>query len=438
MRWMSVMRLATLLRSNVDYQLSPSGRSRESGAVASLVAILFGTGVLLGLGALVIDTGSLLYERRQLQSGADAAAMAIAQDCLAKDKLHTLCAAPVITNTPSPSPLVVLAGKNAADQRTDIVGVCGSAALVAVNGAFTVCPAPTPALVECPPVPSALSDAKYIEVRTGTRTATGTILPPFLAQALAGGTYSGETVKACTRVAWGKAAPPGPVLPVTFSPCAWKIAVGGDINNPVYQHPPAVGLVPGYGYNSPPNTEWPKTADPKAVPPIPESEVVLYNQGQDAPPDCTTWNNHVAPGTFGELTQTGCSATITDNWVKSENGNSQPCDLTVLAGYKGRVVYVPIFDCYTPTKGDFGTCNSKGPSDWYHIGGYAAFYLTGFYFSSGGKVGDSIYPGTANAQPCKNLGDRCISGWFTTGTLPTTIDTSDGPDFGTSAVEFAG
>ena len=79
MRGLSVMRLARAVRGNVDRQLSSNGRSGESGAVASIIAIFFGTGVLLGLGALVVDTGSLLYERRQLQTGADATALGVAQ-----------------------------------------------------------------------------------------------------------------------------------------------------------------------------------------------------------------------------------------------------------------------------------------------------------------------------------------------------------------------
>ena len=37
--------------------------------------------VLLGIGALVIDVGALYAERRELQNGADAAALAVATDC---------------------------------------------------------------------------------------------------------------------------------------------------------------------------------------------------------------------------------------------------------------------------------------------------------------------------------------------------------------------
>ena len=54
-------------------------RRDERGAVGVLVAVLLAGGVLLGLGAMVIDVGQLYQERAQLQNGADAAAVAVAK-----------------------------------------------------------------------------------------------------------------------------------------------------------------------------------------------------------------------------------------------------------------------------------------------------------------------------------------------------------------------
>jgi len=56
-------------------------RHDERGVVAAIVAILLGTGVLLGMGALVIDVGQIYQERAELQNGADAAALAVAESC---------------------------------------------------------------------------------------------------------------------------------------------------------------------------------------------------------------------------------------------------------------------------------------------------------------------------------------------------------------------
>ena len=51
----------------------------DEGVVLVLVAGLLV--VLLGMAALAVDLGSLYSERRQLRNGADAAALAIAEDC---------------------------------------------------------------------------------------------------------------------------------------------------------------------------------------------------------------------------------------------------------------------------------------------------------------------------------------------------------------------
>lgn len=61
----------------------------ERGAIAVLVAITLT--VLMGVGALVLDVGALYVERRELQNGADAAALAIAESC-ALDECPTTAA----------------------------------------------------------------------------------------------------------------------------------------------------------------------------------------------------------------------------------------------------------------------------------------------------------------------------------------------------------
>lgn len=61
-------------------------QTEERGAVSILVAILMV--VLLGFVALAVDVGLMYAEKAQLQSGADAAALAIAEDC-AEDGICT-------------------------------------------------------------------------------------------------------------------------------------------------------------------------------------------------------------------------------------------------------------------------------------------------------------------------------------------------------------
>ena len=56
---------------------------REEGVVAVVVALCLV--VLMGGVALTLDVGSLLYRRREMVNGADAAALAAAMEC-ARDK----------------------------------------------------------------------------------------------------------------------------------------------------------------------------------------------------------------------------------------------------------------------------------------------------------------------------------------------------------------
>lgn len=65
---------------------------QDSGAVAVVVAVCLTA--LLGFAALAIDVGAVFVERRELQNGADAAALAIAQDC-ATDPGSAGCADPL-------------------------------------------------------------------------------------------------------------------------------------------------------------------------------------------------------------------------------------------------------------------------------------------------------------------------------------------------------
>lgn len=64
--------------SSVSYS-SDSAAGRDRGAVAVWVALMVVT--LLAVAGLVIDGGAMYVERRALQNGADAAALAVAQEC---------------------------------------------------------------------------------------------------------------------------------------------------------------------------------------------------------------------------------------------------------------------------------------------------------------------------------------------------------------------
>lgn len=68
----------------------------EDGATAVLVALLMTA--FLGFGALVVDVGQVYFETRQLQNGADAAALGIAQGCAIGDPCTTAAVQPAATS----------------------------------------------------------------------------------------------------------------------------------------------------------------------------------------------------------------------------------------------------------------------------------------------------------------------------------------------------
>ena len=166
----------------------PVPRRRDAGAVTVLVSILLGGGVLLPMGALVVDVGSIYVESEELQTGADAAAMAVAKECAAGHCTTAELATQLTTATQH-------AGINAKDGHATVSELCGRWANL------PACSTPaTSRLSTCVGTPPA---GDYVEVRVRTQTAEGgTMLPPVFAKTLVGNeTYDGTAVGSCARVA---------------------------------------------------------------------------------------------------------------------------------------------------------------------------------------------------------------------------------------------
>lgn len=371
------------------FTVSPKFRRRaERGAAAALVAILLGGGVLLGASALAVDVGNMMFERRQLQNGADATAAKLANIC-AKNLAN--CNA-----TTTVTALNVLNNLNGSDRRASmnttrpgtVNGQCGR-----VPGAPNMPPcasatsdANITSLVECPALPDFLrgTTVKYVETYTLTENTNGThLLPSFFLQT------DGTPVGACARVAWG---PPksGTTLPLTFSFCEYeealaKVGYGDNPINPADKYKGETALAFKYATAPTPGDPCPG----------------LGHTGMDA------------PGGFGWLDQTGCQAQINaDGWVNVDTGKSGP-DYCIKAG---DLVFIPIFDCVSKIK---LLCDniSGGANTWYHIKGFGAFYITGIE-SPARKEFLSGYPGTTASKECKKEATdnkSCIYGMFVKG-----------------------
>jgi Flp pilus assembly protein TadG len=151
--------------------------SADRGAAGVFVAISMT--VLLGMVGLAVDVGAMYDERRQLSNGADAAVLAIAEDC-----------ALGVGSCDSATARHVAEGFASANARDGAAGVDS---------------------IELDPV------ARTVRVVTSTLTTDGTTtLAPFFAQVLG---WKGTTVRASASAVWGHPSSMRNVLPLIISEC---------------------------------------------------------------------------------------------------------------------------------------------------------------------------------------------------------------------------
>jgi hypothetical protein len=366
------------------------GRARDHGGTAMLVAVVLGAGVLMGAGALAVDVGQLHAEREQLQSGADAAALAVAQKCV---------------NTPSTcasqdSVADTFAGLNANDGLSD-ASVCRGPSSSSSNpfANLAVCGADAGNLTDCI---DTSGGAPYLEVRTTTRTDDGaTLLPPAFAAALASGS-DGTTVGACARASYGSPSS-GTGLAITFSTCEWNSFTSGGTSY----------------WPSPPS--YPSSTS--------GAEKIIYLHGSSKASTCAAGNSGWdRPGGFGYLeADDDCQATVSLGFVNTDTGSSatDDCQAALLEAWTNKeVVYLPVYDGVTGT----------GSGIKYHLAGFAAFVLTGY--KVGGSEQEKSWLTTPAKVPCSGS-DRCLSGYFVSGLLPSGSGTGGG-SYGTKVVNLVG
>ncbi len=348
----------------------------ERGAVGVLVGLLFGGGVLLGLGALVLDVGQLYQERAELQNGADAAALAVAKSCATG-----IC-------TPS------LAAQYANENASALTG--GKAAVNLVCGSVTlgICPASTGALTDCPPPPS--TGLGYVDVHTSTQTANGgTVLPPVFGKALLGnGNYQGTTVQACAQAAWG-----GPsaanTLAFTISACSWDSWTSLGTN-----FAPAPPAVPTPGY---------------------DHQLDLKNLGNTK--GCSgEASGSDGAGAFGwALDQTGSCGIFTNTATfpaATGAAAGSTCQTALSNAQASReAIFLPVYTTYTGT----------GSNTVFTLKGFAAFVVTG-YSLPGFSASDWLKPSNNSCS------FKCIDGYFTQALITGTGGVSEGGTYLGAAV----
>ncbi|GAA2490476.1 hypothetical protein [Terrabacter carboxydivorans] len=269
---------------------------------------------------------------------------------------------------------------------------------------------------------TASSGLSYVEIRSLNTAST-----PF---GSAIGASASRPVPACARAAWGPGGPSSiSVVPLAMSECDWATQVGypGATNYPPF-----------------PSGDWPGYSNTDSRPDWPTSEDTIYSKGNDTTCD-TSSPGGTAPGGFAWLDGlTGsCTGIVTDNaWIHGDTGNNG-CSTSLFDPLRGTVLYVPIFDCMMnadpgrqPIAGD--NCNSgTGSNTYYHIAGFAAFYLSGWRLTYGSQV--SIRP--PNTLCGTSASQRCLSGWFLKDLIPVgdiIPPTPTNPNYGITVVKPAG
>jgi hypothetical protein len=364
----------------------------DHGAAATLVVVLLAVGSLLGLGAVVLDYGSVMAERRQLQNGADAAALVLARDCAddpAACNPTSAAAAPWVDANDSG---VDLSGDAAVHSVCSGAGVAVSCASPGGGGALTSCLDP----------PTGLSSlwSGYVEVRAQT-----SVVPPLMGQVFGS---PAKSAAACARAAWGPVGSLAAAFPIAISACEYDY----------FRDAGALAPAPQYGAGNP----RPSSREVSLILKTPDNANVPGGCPASPP-------GGDRPGGFGYIDVDGsCTAQIdAGGTVGADPGSSVPgvCDDLVRDSLE-TVIWIPVYDSV------IGTGNTAE----YHISGFAGFYLSGYRVQSGipadrGDIHNQCATGSAAGSM------RCLFGWFVGGTPPGgTI--GPGTDFGASAVQIAG
>jgi hypothetical protein len=377
--------------------------TQDDGAVAVLVALL--SVVLFGFAALVIDVAVLYHERRQLQNGADAAALSVAHGCAAGGCTDAVAAAQgFVTDNHDAVSAPGTPG------RGKLVTLCGFGELEGLALPLAVCTDEADRATNYP--------GNYVVARVASGTQEGAAgLAPILAGILPGDQLP-TTVPARAVVRWGTAGSLATRLPVTMSRCRWNLitALGTKLS-------PA----------PPPQSTWVEGSYPKDdATRLLEAQqsLITHTAGTEPEDECTALELE-APGNFNWLATDGtCEATAvdgSDTTFDNDTGADVPADCqSELKKLVGTVVGVPIYTS-PPENGSVGE---------YETDGFAAFFVTGLYLNGGPDVKvKSIIASATSAAPC-NAPTFCISGLFVEAAADGEI-VSGGTDYGLQVVQMA-
>jgi len=349
------------------------------GSVTILVTAIVASGLLMGLLAIVVDVGRALSERRLVQNGADAAALAVAGICARDPRACT----PAEVSTIGRS----LADANAGPDGVSTVDeICGT-------GQLGTCRSTVAHAWECQS-PDRFPQFARVRVQTLEADGGGTV-PPIFAQAINQG---GVGLWACAQATWGAARSAEVTFPIALSACDYKSETDAVIE--IFQEP---SFVPGQG-----PTCIVRDADGNERVLQDMVNGFFYVQLDDQRRDCTQ----------------PVRVSIGDVLDRSTNivqlcGNRYEQALQSLIGKESAL---PIFDRINP--GGLGNAQMR-------VASFVSFRLQGYRLGGGREFGS---PPGGWPQGCR-ANNRCLFGTFGRAITSTGVDPG-APNLGLQSVQL--
>lgn len=353
----------------------------DSGVIAIVGALVIAMGLMVGMLAMTVDVGRLFVERRDVQNGADAAALALADDCA---RGRATC----VAGTASITRASAFANANAKDGTTQVSAVCGASPLAA-------CTTPSAHAWECQ---SPASYPRYVRVRTATREQDGTsVVPPVFSDVMNG--RPGTGLWACAQAAWGAARSAGTVVPFAISICDYA----------------ANGTLVAVSFANNGSTRTCTIRDNDGITRTYTSALtgLTYFTKDGASFDCVT----PVMVSIGDL--------LTRQNVAS---TQQVCGVQPgprLNALLGQTLYLPIV-------GDVQT-NGQGSYP-FQVIAFAAVVFRGYFLQNAQTSGGTPPPPSWGANGCRS-GVSCLYGQFTTGVTTGDLSTG-GPNTGVTVIQL--